>query len=640
MASTAFENTLAKIRPHTTSKQAHQRKPAQLLVALESTLQESTKASANTERNPTSYFAALLTTLGGCLSSNNLELEDGSNLTAILYLFALVLPFVPPAVVRAHLPKIFQLLPPLLPLATTSHAPSLRSLITIFGIALTTMDQSLVLSTISLIGGTVGVGTGTSASIRQTFSTLLELVLDARPKVRKRAGEVVKTVLESPPSPLAIHPWSALVAEWSCGVVAQRAAEAGEGVESLIHLMTFLRTIPFIFVTNSLTGKSGSTDELRNVETITRYLLAMPKLSNPYLTQASYQLLTALLATDEQDEDEDDVYTQRKREQIATIQRTLLSNAPIKADTQLAPYWLAALSQAIIASRPASNLQAKVPVDVWSAWREIWQYLDASCSSPTRESAADALCSIIEGGCIRPESLGGVSARDEDPDTRSIVELIGKSLTQLVYANSIEEILQVSTTLAKYSSPLNPSYQDLLNDPATNHQHTKVSHLLIPLLEVVVKLRGKKGFEYKEHVDKFLAAMMGAVGVDTVVEHIPLGLLPKERCVTICTSCFNREASCSLTTPHSINQETQPNAYLLPLIPSHHPTPLSHFVAYFIPLSESLWELAEKSEKDAEKKVYRVLMEQIWNAFPSYCRGGWDIRQVSDTPSPVCQLLP
>ena len=38
---------------------------------------------------------------------------------------------------------------------------------------------------------------------------------------------------------------------------------------------------------------------------------------------------------------------------------------------------------------------------------------------------------------------------------------------------------------------------------------------------------------------------------------------------------------------------------------------------------------AKAIKKDAEKKVYRVLMEQIWNAFPSYCRGAWDIRQVS-----------
>ena len=75
----------------------------------------------------------------------------------------------------------------------------------------------------------------------------------------------------------------------------------------------------------------------------------------------------------------------------------------------------------------------------------------------------------------------------------------------------------------------------------------------------------------------------------------------------------------------------QPNAYLLPLIPAHHPTPLSHFAEYFIPLSEALWELANKSEKDAEKKVYRVLMEQVWNAFTSYCWGCWDLREV-DVP--------
>lgn len=87
------------------------------------------------------------------------------------------------------------------------------------------------------------------------------------------------------------------------------------------------------------------------------------------------------------------------------------------------------------------------------------------------------------------------------------------------------------------------------------------------------------------------------------------------------------------------NASVQPNAYLLPLIPSLHFTPLSHFVTYFIPLSESLWELAEKSEKEAEKKVYRVLMEQIWNAFASYCRGCWDIREVSFSSRPRCMGL-
>lgn len=611
MATTNFENALTKIRPHTTSKQAHQRKPAQLLVALESTLQESSKASGTSERNPTAYFAALLTTLEGCLSQNDLDLEDGSTLPAILYLLALIFPFVPPAVLRAHLSKIFQLLPPLLPLATPSYPPSLRSLITAIGTALTSMDQGLVLSTISIsnsfsTGATIG--TGTSTAIRNTFATLLELVLDPRPKVRKRAGEAVKDVLESPPSPLAVHPWSSLVAEWSCGVVAQRSTETGEaGVESLIHLMAFLRTVPFIFTATSNSSKTdGSSEELRSVETMTRYLLVMPKLSNPYLTQASYQLLATLIDAElEDDLDENDVHTQRKIQQIATIQSTLLSSAPTKAEAQLGPYWLTVLARATIASRPTLR-QGTPQRDVWQVWAAIWQYLDASCPPATRKAAGQALCDIINGGCISSRHLGGFFEPDGDQIARPIVDLIEKSLPQLAYASSIKEILEVSTALAAYSSPLNTSSTLTSSSlPLTPHQYTSPSHPFIPLLSIMVKLRGTKDFEYKDDIDKFLGAMMGAVGVNAVIERIPLGLLPSER----------------------TNSHFQPNAYLLPLIPSHHPTPLSHFVSYFIPLSEKLWELAEKSDKDAEKKVYKVLMEQIWNAFPSYCRGCWDVRQ-------------
>lgn len=534
MASTDFENALAKIRPHTTSKQAHQRKPAQLLVALESTLQETSKAAGGSERNPTAYFAGLLTTLEGCLSHNDLNLEDGSTLAAILYLLALVLPFVPAAVIRTHLPKIFQLLPPLLPLATPSHAPPLRSLITALGTALMSMDQGLVQSTISLStsfsNGSAG-GTGTSTTIRNTFATLLELVLDPRPKVRRRAGEVVKAVLETPPSPLAVHPWSSLVAEWSCGVVAQRSAETGEdGVESLIHLMAFLRTVPFIFSTSSNSARAANGEELRSVETMTRYLLVMPKLSNPYLTQASYQLLAALLATDAEEEiDENDAHTQRKMQQIATIQRTLLSSAPTKAEAQLGPYWLTALAQATIAACLSSNTSQG---DVLQVWVAIWQYLDASCTHTTRKTASQALCDIVNGGCISSSYLSGLFGSTGDLVAGPIVDLMGKSLSQLAYTDSMREILEVATALAAYSSPLNVSRnRDSSEQPGTIHQRVKASHSLLPLLDIMVKLRGAKGFEYKEDVDKFLSAIMRAVGVDTIIERIPLGLLPNERYV-------------------------------------------------------------------------------------------------------------
>ncbi|CCA77449.1 hypothetical protein PIIN_11426, partial [Serendipita indica DSM 11827] len=214
MTSEDYPSALAKIRPHTTSKQAHQRKPAQLLVALESTLDQ-TDAETSTRHNPTAYFAALITTLEGCLSKGDTALEDGDTLPAVLYLLALTVPFVSSTVLRTNSARLLQLLPSILPLTTHDHAPPLRSMITIFGAILASLDQGMIQATIMTSGS---AATSTSISIRQIFSTLLELTLDPRPKVRKRAGEVVKSILDTPPFPLAVHPWSILVAEWSCTV--------------------------------------------------------------------------------------------------------------------------------------------------------------------------------------------------------------------------------------------------------------------------------------------------------------------------------------------------------------------------------------------------------------------------------------
>jgi ribosomal RNA-processing protein 12 len=67
-----MEEALGKIRPHTSSSLAHQKTPATLLHALEATFQEQ-----KTEKSPTAYFAALLTTLDGTLQKKDIGLGDG-----------------------------------------------------------------------------------------------------------------------------------------------------------------------------------------------------------------------------------------------------------------------------------------------------------------------------------------------------------------------------------------------------------------------------------------------------------------------------------------------------------------------------------------------------------------------------------
>lgn len=76
----------------------------------------------------------------------------------------------------------------------------------------------------------------------------------------------------------------------------------------------------------------------------------------------------------------------------------------------------------------------------------------------------------------------------------------------------------------------------------------------------------------------------------------------------------------------------QPRAFLLPLLAHPHPSPLSHFVSYFVPLSERMFDLQSKAEtedRSSEAKVWSVLVAQIWSGFVGYCHAPPDLEEVS-----------
>ncbi len=233
-----MEAELSKIRPHTSSNLPHQKAPATLLSALEATFKEQ-----NTDASPAAYFAGLLTALESTVQSERegeFKLGDGDILPAELYLLALVGPFVPPPIVRHHLNSLLSLTAPLWP-ALNAHAPPLRSQLTLYNAILRALDRALL----------------DNQAVRQSFSTILQLCVDSRPKVRRRAADLVRDVLSSPPSPLVHHPYSERVGEWvlnslsevnALGSTKQKAKKNAEDFSSAaIHLLTFIRPIlPYI----------------------------------------------------------------------------------------------------------------------------------------------------------------------------------------------------------------------------------------------------------------------------------------------------------------------------------------------------------------------------------------------------------
>lgn len=272
MSSAELEATLSKIRPHTSSSLDHQRAPANLLVSLEETFKEQ-----NAEQTPAAYFAGLLTTLEKTVQlegKGKVVLGEGDLLPAELYLFALVGPFVPHPIIRAHTSTLLSITCSLWgPLQ--NHAPPLRSQITLYSAIFRALDAAQL----------------EMQAVGQSFATILQLCLDPRPKIRKKAADTVRDVLASPPTPLLRHPYGPRVGDWTVNALKDANAlkqkgtkgDGDDATSAAIHLLQFLRPVlPFLPSTN--------------LPTITTLLLSLPRLGNPFLSQSAYGVLSELLS--------------------------------------------------------------------------------------------------------------------------------------------------------------------------------------------------------------------------------------------------------------------------------------------------------------------------------------------------------
>ncbi|GLB37646.1 putative NUC173-domain-containing protein [Lyophyllum shimeji] len=565
-----MEETLAKIRPHTSSSLPHQKTPAVLLIALESTF-----TAQKTDPSPTAYFAALLTTLDGTLQKQRQGSDETEVLHAELYLLALIAPFVSTPVIRTNLDTVLSLTLPLFP-SLKDHAPALRSQLSLYHVVYQSLDRSQL----------------ETPGIRQTFATILQLCIDPRPKVRKKAADVVKDFLSSPPAPLSRHPYSERVAEWVKAVLSETSAEplskskakASEASpEIALHVVAFLRPILAKLPPSSIPH-------------IADLLLALPRLGNPYLSQSAYSALSDLFSL----HSEDDTHV---GDQLSDVLNVVLASPPSKSDTILSPAWVQLLGNAFSVYRPAdTDTHAN---ELGKVWKTVWSFLESNDAS-TRKAAAQSLETLSR--CFTPALISSALLdKDSISTLRKIITQTTKALDSLAFVRAMPELLSVVSAVIA----------NLRHRPGGKLSPTAAESLLLPLIEHVGKLRTQKGFEYKEAADATLGTAMRVLGPEVLLRVLPLNLEPSDR-----------------------QAGREPRAYLLPLLPQPHPSPLSHFISYFVPLSERMFDLqttAEAENRPSEAKVWSVLVAQIWTGFVGYCHGTPDLKE-SLTPS-FAQLL-
>ncbi|TFK23665.1 ribosomal RNA-processing protein 12 [Coprinopsis marcescibilis] len=560
-----MEEALAKIRPHVSSNLSHQKTPAKLLVAVESTLKEQ-----KTEPTATAYFAALLTILDGTIQKKELSLNDGDVLPAELYLLAFIIPFVPPPVLRAHLNTLLSLTAPLFP-ALDQHPPALRSQLAIYQGALKTVDRSQL----------------EAQGIRQSFASILQLCIDGRPKVRKKATEVITDIISSPPAPLSIHPYSQRVAEWAISLLAEvasgplsksKASKQGNspGSETGIHLLAFLRP--------ALPHLPPST-----LPILTKQLLSLPRLGNLYLTQGAYSLLADIFALPVEDP------SVSFQDQLPEILAILLSSTPPKSDHNLPVAWASTVGEAMSAYNLGNPTGCSSEIS--KAWRTLWPFLESTETS-VRQATANALIQIAT--CFSADFVkADIQTSEKKSTIKKLISQTSESLDSLAYSRAIPDILTVIAALIK-----NLRYRILKESP------TAAELVMIPLIEKIGDLRVQKTFEYKEAADFALGIAMHVLGPEVLLKVLPLNLDPASR-----------------------TSGEEPRAFLLPLLSQPHPSPLRHFIDYFVPLSEQMFELQQKAEdagRHSEGKVWSVLTGQVWSGLVGYCWGSPDLSQSLD----------
>ena len=247
--------------------------------------------------------------------------------------------------------------------------------------------------------------------------------------------------------------------------------------------------------------------------------------------------------------------------------------------------------------------QESASLEVGRVWKAIWTFLD-STDAKSRKATAEALSRI--SSCFSPPLIS-VAIQDQHNSSviRKIILQVKEALDSLPYARAVPELLSIVSSMIK-----NLQCQPHRNAP------TAVEILLMPLIIRIADLRTSKGFEYKEAADGTLSVGIQVLGVEVILNAIPLNVEPESRYVWCNFIPLN------LYHPAHSNAGAEPRTFLLPLIAQHHPSSLLHFVSYFVPLSENMFDWQQKAESEgrqSEAKVWNVLIGQVWACLPGYC---------------------
>ncbi|CAK7564364.1 MAG: pre-rRNA processing protein [Sporothrix epigloea] len=543
MAEITLEERLNKIRsPNLES----QKQTAVILKAVEATLEEQ-----NEEATPTTYFAALLALLnqsvGQDASKKNLDVS-------IIYLLDLVTPYSPHGLLRAKFTQILSALAPVL-MQQDADAPLLRPCIGCL--------ESLLLAQNSA-AWELPV---TQISPRRAVAGLLSLSVDPRPKVRKRALEALRKVLDNPPpGPTLDHPASGMCAETAMAGLkdlAQKAIQSRKdkrGDAEVANEPNLFRSLQLVRAIAASTAGWPS----KKIEPLCELLLKIARSGNDYMSVAVLEIFEMIF--------------QGMSDEIATSKLSRLLDIiselrPAPNDTQLLPPWIAIVSRGY-------DVSAQVePEETFYKLPELFGLISPYLESPAsniRISASECLISFLSN-CIPKQAILEPSIYDEKVLAK--LAKVGEEYLGVRYQLATEEVYKVLSAMF-----------DAFRWQADPY--------LLEMTKTLGDIRGRETFANKKEVDKIIGHAIRSMGPASVLKILP----------------------------HNLTQPSahQPGrAWLLPLFREYTTnTRLADFKSEFVPLSNAMFQHVldnGDAEKTTEIKIFETIVQQTWSAFPGFC---------------------
>ncbi|CCE62724.1 hypothetical protein TPHA_0D00810 [Tetrapisispora phaffii CBS 4417] len=583
-----LEDKLAKIRIQIHSKLDNQKHIAIILSAVEENIQN--LDTNDTSKNLVHYMVSLMSLLDQAIDPNTHKIKDLSLLSSTCYLLDIIFHYAPKQLLKS---KFSEILTKIAPCITDEGASAalIRS-------AIGCLESQLIAQDAQIWNNTQAL----TVTPRRGLQGLLELSLDPRPKIRKRAAEAVFNILSNPPAaPTAEHVASIFIASFCIksltsvmnefSVTSNKKLRNQSGPNDLnTKIIHNIRFISKVISSNQWPSPQ--------IEPLCDLLLEVTKSSDQFLVTAAFECFESLFNS----LSEQSSTLGLADNKFLNVLEIIYSLKPSNNDTHLAGAWIAVVVKSL------SSYAVHQPLKAMQKIPEVFKLISTYLASESEEiytSASQCLIAILTNA-IRDELLLELPSNTEA--TIDVVDGLLEEMSVLItdflsikYTHCGKEILNVlAAAFTKLRHRANPSF--------------------IKLLVIVDQWRINENnyMEYRNEVEKVIGSAISGMGPDIVLSYLPLNL-------------------------ENPTDEQPGRAWLLPILRDYTKnTRLLTFINEILPLIEVFEDKCKQlNSESVQLKVFQTVIDQLWSTLPRFCELPTDLQEsfTSDFASKLSSIL-